>query len=153
MSPSRLRPIAFGLAVLVMLSACSVFAQPPGGLPPMHAGELFLTGTAAVDWKWQEPANYSFAMEGGPAMITLAGQTKVVVRDHRVVQPDPSKGPPGRFPSIAEMQQRAEDTVARGGYVAAIVASDGRPTFLYMDPRDGFSDGEFKASMTDYQPE
>ena len=86
-------------------------------------------------------------------MITLAGQTKVVVRDHRVVQPPPSKGAPGRFPSIAEMQKRAMDTVARGGYVAAIVASDGRPTSLYIDPRDGLSDGEFRASMTSYQPQ
>lgn len=148
------RRVAFGLALAATLSACSLFPQPPGGMPPMHSGERFLTGRDAVSTGWLEPANYSFVIEGGPAMITLAGQTKVVVRDHLVVQPHRDNvASVYRFPSIAEMQKRAQDAVARGGYVGAIVASDGRPTFFYIDPVKNSLDDEFRAAMTEYQPE
>ena len=142
------------LPLVLLLSACQSVAAPPGFVtPPLEPGERLLTGRDAVQWRWHEPPNYSFTIDSAVAMLTLGGNpTRVVVRDHRRVEPAGDGVAEYRYPTFAEMQDHAEKALASGAFVAVVIAADGRPTSVHID-NPKFSDDEFSASMTDYQPE
>jgi len=140
------------LPLVLLLAACQSVAAPPGFVaPPLQPGETLLTGRDAVHWRWLEPANYSFTIQSAVAMISLRGggvPTRVVVRDHRRVEPERDSP---EFATIAELQQRAQEAVGYGAFVAVVVAADGRPTYIEIDGQ--MSDDEFSASIADFQAE
>lgn len=103
-----------------------------------------LSGKDAVVWSWTEPKDYSFTAEFG-VFGPLAGRFKVDVRDGNEIRARRIAGPGPKMksvPTIGELQKQAEDAVAQGGSVAVQLATDGRPTFIYIDPIPNAIDDE-----------
>ena len=151
------RPIRWSRAPLVplalLVSACSTVATPLYATPTLHPGEVLLTGIGAVRSIWVEPPNYSFDLEGGSMFASLGGHTRIVVRNHRVVQPKlDSAALESKYFTIAQLQERASQAVARGLFVAVVRAADGRLTFLYTDQPD-LTDDEFRVTLSAFVPE
>ena len=112
-----------------------------------------LTGEDAVAWTWKEAADYSFTAD--LSSMAIFGGFRIDVRDGDVVRARTESGEKANLkmmPTIGVIKQRAEDAVARGGNVAVLLAADGRPVFVSMDPMLNAIDDESSVWITHYRP-